>query len=205
MLRTNLSTRPFYNIRAVQVTLAVLALVVVAMTIFNVVQVIRLMASERALGARAAQAEARANQLREEARQVRSRINTRELADVAAAAEEANALIDLRTFSWSQLFAALEQALPESVRFTSFQPAEDREGRFVVSARVQARRVQDLESYLDELEKSGVFHDVLATEEQTDPEGLINAVVEGVYTPPARDQQPAGVARAGATEGAAGE
>ena len=33
MLRTNLSTRPFYNIRAVQVALGALALLVVVMTI----------------------------------------------------------------------------------------------------------------------------------------------------------------------------
>ena len=51
-----------------------------------------------------------------------------------------------------------------------------------MNLRVQARRVQDLESFIDALEKTGRFHEVLAAEEQTTPDGLINALVEGVYT-----------------------
>ena len=41
MIRANLSTRPFYNERAVQLWLLVLALIVVAATVFNVGRVIR--------------------------------------------------------------------------------------------------------------------------------------------------------------------
>jgi len=183
MLRTNLSTRPFYNLRAVQVALGALALIVAVMTLVNLVQLVRLTTSERALGARAQQAEAQAQSLREEARRIRSQIDAKELNEVAAAAQEANDIIDLRTFSWSDLFAQLEMTLPENVRLTSFQPQEDRTGRLVVNLRVQARRVQDLESFIDALEKTGRFHEVLAAEEQTDPDGLINALVEGVYLP----------------------
>jgi Tfp pilus assembly protein PilN len=213
MLKTNLSTRPFYNIRAVQVVLGALALVVAAMTIANAVQLIRLTTSGRALGARAEQAETDAQGLREEARRIRSQIDAKELNEVAAAAQEANAIIDLRAFSWSDLFAKIEETLPESVRLTSFQPQEDREGRLVVTLRVQARRVQDLESFLDALENTGVFHQVLAAEEQTNPEGLINATVEGIYLPASAGPAApaAGAASAGAaattrrTGGAAGE
>ena len=123
MLRTNLSTRPFYNIRAVQVTLGALALLVVVLTLLNLVQLIRLTSSGRALGARAAQAEADAQRLRDEARRIRSQIDAKELNEVAAAAEEANAIIDLRAFSWSELFSQLETTEPENVRLTSFQTA----------------------------------------------------------------------------------
>jgi Tfp pilus assembly protein PilN len=205
MLKTNLSTRPFYNIRAVQVTLGALALLVAVMTVVNLVQLVRLTASERALGARAEQAEADAQRLREEARRIRSQIDAKELNEVAAAAQEANAIIDLRAFSWSDLFKEIEQTLPESVRLTSFQPQEDRQGNLVVNLRVQARRVQDLESFLDALESTGMFHQVLAAEEQTNPEGLINALVEGVYLPTSPAPAAAGTAVNTQTGGAAGE
>jgi hypothetical protein len=205
MLRTNLSTRPFYNIRAVQVALGALALLVVVLTLVNIVQLIRLTSSERALGARAAQAEADAQRLREEARQIRSQIDAKELNEVAAAAEEANAIIDLRAFSWSALFAQLETTEPENVRLTSFQTQEDRTGKFIVNLRVQARRVQDLESFIDALEKTGSFREVLAAEEQTSPEGLINALVEGIYTPPAQEPTPQASTAGSRTTGAAGE
>jgi Tfp pilus assembly protein PilN len=205
MLRTNLSTRPFYNIRAVQLALGALALLVAALTVVNLVQLVRLTASERALGARAQQAETEAQRFRDEARRIRSQIDAKELSEVAAAAQEANAIIDLRAFSWSDLFAQLEATLPESVRLTSFQPQEDREGRLVMHLGVQARRVQDLESFLDALEKTGRFHDVLAAQEETDQEGLISAVVEGVYVIPPQEAASQASASAPRTGGAAGE
>ena len=67
-----------------------------------------------------------------EARRIRSQIDAKELNEVAAAAQEANAIIDLRAFSWSDLFSQLETTLPENVRLTNFQPQEDREGRLIV-------------------------------------------------------------------------
>lgn len=206
MLKTNLSTRPFYNIRAVQIVLGLLALLVAVLTLVNLVQLIRLTGSERALGARAEQAETEAQRLREEARRIRSQIDAKELNEVAAAAEEANAIIDLRAFSWSELFSQLETTEPENVRLTSFQTQEDRSGKLIVNLRVQARRVQDLESFIDALEETGRFHEVLAAEEQTNPDGLINALVEAVYSPPAPESTPAPAASAGSqTTGAAGE
>ena len=205
MLRTNLSTRPFYNIRAVQVALGALALLVVVLTLLNLVQLIRLTSSGRALGARAAQAEMDAQRLRDEARRIRSQIDAKELNEVTAAAEEANAIIDLRAFSWSELFSQLETTEPESVRLTSFRTQEDRSGKLIVNLRVQARRVQDLESFLDALEKTGRFHEVLAAEEQTNPEGLINALVEGVYSPPAEPASAPAASGPRTTTGAAGE
>jgi hypothetical protein len=205
MLRTNLSTRPFYNIRVVQVALGALAVLVALMTLVNLVQLVRLTTSERALGARAQQAETEAQRLRGEAQRIRSQINAKELNDVAAAAQEANAIIDLRAFSWSDLFAQLETTLPENVRLTNFQPVEDPDGNLVVNLRVQARRVEDLETFVDALEKTGRFNQVLVAEEQTNPDGLINAQVEGVYMVPSAPATSEATASAPQTGGAAGE
>jgi Tfp pilus assembly protein PilN len=205
MLRTNLSTRPFYNIRAVHMALGGLALVVAVMTLFNLVQLVSLTRSERTLGARADQAEAQAEKLREDARRIRSQIDAKELNQVAAAAQEANAIIDLRTFSWSKLFSEIEATLPENVRLTNFSPEEDRQGRLIVNLRVQARRVQDLESFIDALEKTGRFHEVLAAEEQTNQEGLINSLVEAVYEPSSEASTPDSKAAVPSATGAAGE
>ena len=47
MIRTNLSTRPFYNERAVHFWLLVMALLIVAATIFNVTRVLRYSRSTR--------------------------------------------------------------------------------------------------------------------------------------------------------------
>ena len=45
MLQTNLSTRPFYNVRAVQVALAAAAALVLGLTLYNGVRVAQLVGS----------------------------------------------------------------------------------------------------------------------------------------------------------------
>ena len=81
----------------------------------------------------------------------------------------------------------------------------DTEGRFVVSVPVLARRVRDLETFLDALEKSDRFDGVLAAQERTTSEGLIDALIEGVYITPPRPATPGPAASAAVTTGAAGE
>ena len=51
MLRTNLSTRPFYNERAVHLVLGLVALVVLALTVVNLVSVVRLSRQNTVLSA----------------------------------------------------------------------------------------------------------------------------------------------------------
>ena len=186
MLRTNLATRPFYNVRAVQVAVGVLALIVALATLFNVVQIVRLTTSQQTLGARASEAEREAERLRAEATQIRGQINPRELQTVADAAREANGIIDRRAFSWTELFAHFESTLPADVRITAVAPRVEK-GIFIVAVAVEARQAEDLDAFIEALESAGTFRNVLATTTQTNDEGLLEAIVEGVYqrtTPP---------------------
>jgi Tfp pilus assembly protein PilN len=205
MLRTNLSTRPFYNIRAVQVALGAFGAVVVVMTLFNAYKVVTLATSQRSLGASAVKAQTEAARLRSEAAGIRARVDARELEVVSAAAKEANAIIDMRAFSWSGLLSQFEATLPESVRITAVQPRLGRDARFVVGIRVEARRTEDLEKFLDALETTGSFHDVLATDEQATDDGVIEAIVEAVYEQPARDVPAGNPEPAARRTGAAGD
>lgn len=193
MLRTNLSTHPFYNVRTVQAVLATLAAVVVAVTAFNAITIVRLSLSQRTLGARAASAEAEAARLRGQAASIRAQINPRELSTVADAAREANAIIDRRSFSWTALLGQFETTLPPDVRIVSVQPTLGDNGVFLVTMAVEARRVEDLDQFLESLEARGGFRNVLARQEETAEDGLIEAVVEGTYVP--STGTPAGSAR----------
>ena len=190
MLRTNLSTKPFYNVRAVQIALGIVAGLVLAVTLFNVVQIVRLAASQRTLGAHATEAEAEAARLRGEAAQARAQVNPQELTVVANAAREANGIIDQRAFSWTSLFGQFESTLPPDVRITAVRPRLERSGTFVVAVAAQARRAEDLDAFVEALESKGAFRDVLAVQEQTNDAGLIEAVIEGTYVPPARATAP---------------
>ena len=205
MLRTNLSTRPFYNMRAVQMTLGALGLVVVLMTLFNAFELIRQGARQSSLGAREVEAQAEATRLKGEAARIRAQINPKELEMVAASAREANSIIDLRAFSWTQLLSQFETTLPEGVRITTIQPRIDKEGHIVIGIGVEARRGADLEMFLDALEMTGTFHNVLTTEEQTSKDGLIDAVVEGAYAQNPTPANASGGAKSARQGGAAGD
>jgi len=190
-LRTNLASRPFYNVRAVRALIAALGLIAVALTLFNVAQLVRLTASQRRLGARASEAETQAQRLRTEAARIRQQINQRELETVSAAAREANSIIDRRAFSWTGLFIQLEATLPDDVRITSVQPRLDKD-TFKVGIIAEARRAEDVAGFIEALEQTGSFKNVVPLQQQTDEEGMIEVAIEGDYQAPA--------ARGGANE-----
>jgi hypothetical protein len=187
MLHTNLSTRPFYNRRAVQAVLGVLTLLVAAVTLYNVLAITRLSGQQRSLSARAVQAEDEAERLRSEAVGIRGRIDPKELNVIAGEAREANAIIDQRTFSWTELLQVFENTLPADVRITAVQPSLGQGGTFTVGVRVEARRAEDVDAFVEALEKSGSFRGVLPHEDTVTEDGLLEAVVEGVYVAAGRD------------------
>lgn len=186
MLRTNLATRPFYNVRAVQVVLGAVGLLILGFTIFNVAAVIQLSREQGRLSAHAVEAEQQAQRLRADATRIRTQINQKELEAVTKAAREANRIIDQRAFSWTTLLTQLESTLPDDVRLTAVKPRLEQDGTFIVAVGVEARRVDDLDAFMEALEASGAFRSVLPVQEQTDDEGLIAAIIEGVYTQPPR-------------------
>jgi type IV pilus assembly protein PilN len=183
MLRTNLSTRPFYNERLVQIALGVAALLVLGLTAFNVVELRSLSERHAGLLGRVGAAERQAAKLRVDADRARRSMNRDDLARVAAAAREANTLIDQRTFSWTELLNRLEATLPADVRVQSVQPATDKEGNLTITMVVLGRRAEDIEQFIEQLEGTRAFQHVLSLSETTNPQGLLEVSLEGRYEP----------------------
>jgi Tfp pilus assembly protein PilN len=183
MIRTNLSTRPFYNVRAVQLGIALLAVVVGVVTVLNAAQFIRLSSSQRTLGAQAQAAEEDAARLRAEAARIRARIDPKELEVVGAAAREANGIIDRRAFSWTTLFTQFESTLPPDVRVTVVTPQLRAN---TIGIGVEARSVEDLDAFIEALETTGAFRDVIAIDEVATEDDTIAANIEATYEPAGR-------------------
>jgi Tfp pilus assembly protein PilN len=185
-LRTNLATRPFYNVRAVQVAVGVLALIVLALTLYNVAQFINLRATHQQKTAHAVESEAEVQRLRAEAARIRSQIDQKELEAVAAAAREANSIIDRRAFSWTDLLTQLEATLPDDVRITSVQPRVE-EGVLKIGIVSEARRVEDLSDFVEALEEKGAFKNVVPVLQQATEDGLIRLAIDSEYQVPVRE------------------
>jgi Tfp pilus assembly protein PilN len=195
MGRINLSTRPFYNERAVNAALAAAAAVVLAVTAFNLWQIFVLSGRSAQLQGRISLAEARTRELRGQATRVRASINPKELDQAVAAAREANALIGRRVFSWTEVLNQFETTLPPTVRISSVRPRIERDGTMTVSVVVLARTVEAVDAFIENLEKHGAFSSVLSREEFLNEQGLIQASLEGRYQPAGGQ---AGDAKAGA-------
>ena len=183
-LRTNLATRPFYNERAVQVLLVIAALAVAAVTVFNVRQLYALTAKDRALVGSAETAEEKTRTLSRDIARTRTGIDAAHVADVSAAAHEANVAIGERVFSSTDLFNRLEAALPGNVRLASVRPEIDQQGHLVVTVSVVSKSVTGIEGFLDGLEKTGAFRGLLSRQEHESKDGFVEASVEGIYDPP---------------------
>ncbi len=183
MIRGNLSTRPFYNERIVHLWLLVGFIVVLAATVFNVTRVLQYSSSDTQLATQAARDEARASDLRTLAVRQRASVDPKQIEFASAEAHEANALIDRRTFSWTELFNYFEMTLPEQARITSVRPRAEK-GQFVLTIAVVARAAEDLSRFMDNLEGTGAFMQVGSrVEEHVTEEGQLEATLQAVYTP----------------------
>jgi Tfp pilus assembly protein PilN len=185
VIRTNLSTRPFYNERVVHLWLAALALVVLGATAFNVSRVLRYSRSDTRLATQASRDESRAADLRQQAARLRASVDPKQVDFAAADARQANDLIDRRTFSWTELFNRFETTLPDDVRIASVRPHVDRDRGVVLTISVTARGVDDVNTFIARLEETGAFENVRPAEEHTDEAGMLVSSLEVVYLPAA--------------------
>jgi Tfp pilus assembly protein PilN len=184
VFRTNLATRPFYNERAAHVVIGIAAAVVLAITALNVIQIISLSRRNTELSAGIDANRTEANRLSTEAARIRKTIDKDELAGVVAAAQEANALIDQRTFSWTEFFNQIEATLPPDVMLTAVRPSFN-DGVTRVAMSVLAREAVDLEDFMDKLDDTGSFTEVVPSSQDRTDDGLFRALIESVYVGPA--------------------
>ena len=180
MLDVNLSTRPFYNERAVHLALGVAGAAAAAALAAGLLQVSAL-SREHALLTSSAERDEGA--LRENAAAAVNReVRAEDVERLAAAAAEANALIDRRVFSWTEFFNRIEQTLPDSVMLTSVRP-DVAAGGVTVAMGVIGRRVADIDAFIARLEATGAFVGVLPREETVTGEGARRTLLIGRYAP----------------------
>jgi Tfp pilus assembly protein PilN len=190
VIRTNLSTRPFYNERSVQILLLVVAVIVVAATSFNVSRVLKYSRSDTQLATQSARDESRAAELRKQAAQLRASVDLKQVDFASADAKQANDLIDRRTFSWTDLFNRFEATLPDEVRIASVKPRRDKNQDIVLLIAVVARGVDDVNQFIGNLEATGAFVNVRPTEERANEKGEFESILETAYLPTVKPAAP---------------
>ena len=191
MIHVNLSTRPFYNERVVHLVLGLVGLAAGALFVAGLLQAAALSRERGVLAALAARDEGAVQAAAAAGADLRRQIGDEDLQRLVAAADEANALIERRVFSWTELFNRIEQTLPAGVMLTSVRP-DIAAGGATVAIGVLGRGVVDIDAFIDRLEATGTFADMLAREESVTDAGTYRTLLVGRYLPGAVDASPAG-------------
>jgi Tfp pilus assembly protein PilN len=199
MLRANLSTRPFYNERAVQLLLVLAGVIVIALTAFNISRILSLSNQNTGLSSRVTSDRAEAERLRGEAVAIRRGINQAELKTIVAAAQEANMLIDQRTFSWTEFFNHIEETLPPDVMLTEVKPSFQ-EDQTIISMTVLGRRTQDVDDFIERLEATGSFDQVLPKLRDETEDQLSRVLITALYRATERSASPTSASTSGGAQ-----
>ena len=182
MLRTNLATRPFYNERAVHVVLGGIVLAAGFVLVTSGVRLTALFQERAALTAVAESNEQQADEIFNQTVTLQRGAGATELDLLVAASREANRLIDQRAFSWTDFLNQIEATLPDDVMLTSLRP--DVADRVVgVQVGIISESVGATDRFIERLEGTGAFADVLSREEEMTDAGLYRAVLVGRYVP----------------------
>jgi hypothetical protein len=163
--------------------------VVLGITMFNLMRIVSLSRHNTELSTRVDAEQAEARRMTAEAAKIRVTMNKDELELVVGAAEEANTLIDQRTFSWTRFFNVIESTLPPDVMLSAVRPSV-KDGATHVSMSVLGRGAEPIDEFMERLEATGAFeHVVPASKDRTDA-GLHRVVIESTYVAPIDEAQP---------------
>jgi hypothetical protein len=200
MLRGNLSTRPFYNERIVSLLVAMVGIVALALTVWNVTHLRDLSARRSELRAQIKADEDVAARIRQDAAAVQNSVDRSMLGALATSAREANQLIDQRTFSWTTFFGYIEETIPMGVRLVGVSPEIDR-GEISITMLLLGRQVQEVDQFMVSLEETGAFYDATPTVGGKTEDGLERVTVTVKYLPPKAADREAAASPAGIEEG----
>jgi hypothetical protein len=184
MLKGNLSTRPFYNEKVVSLVLGLVALVAIALTVFNTLQLISLTRQRRVLNSHIARDRGEAARITGQADAIKRTVDQSRLLLLAGSTREANGLIDQRTFSWTEFFGLIEKTMPRDVRLVGVSPRVEK-GEFKIAMRVIARTPDDLAAFTEGLAGTGSFYDVALLETQRNDDDTDTLTLIAGYLAPA--------------------
>jgi Tfp pilus assembly protein PilN len=153
----NLAQRPFRNERLVATVFAAAAAVLIGVTLWHAVVIRNLLPARTSERHREVAAlEAEVTKLGEEARTIRTETPP---ASTLAQWNMVKELVDRRAFSWTGLFARLEQLIPQGVRLTAISPVVHK-GQVELDVSATVRSPEAGWEFVRVLENGGDFYDV---------------------------------------------
>jgi hypothetical protein len=134
---------------------------------------------KRSLRGQAAETERLSREARSEESRLETQIQSAEKA-LGTKVRIINSIILRKTFSWTDLFARLEESLPDPSFITSLAPSYGDDSTLFLKIQVVSRNLDDLVRLINNLMAKG-FRDIHVTNESTDPRGRNLAEISLTY------------------------
>jgi len=162
----NLSTRPFPAYRAINIAMVIGLIVLVVLSVWQAVGFARY--SKKAQAIRSTEQDLRVDDevLRKHVAELESRLDRPESTAKLSEIGFLNHLILRRNFSWTRLFADLEDMVPDNVHLLNLTPDVAANGGVTLHLGVQAHSIADVTVFVKRLEKSPLFGNVTIPSEQ---------------------------------------
>ncbi|HEY2380131.1 MAG TPA: PilN domain-containing protein [Terriglobia bacterium] len=182
----NLSNRPFPAYRAANIALAAILVVLIVVSAWQAHGFLRY--SRRARSIRGTEQELRvdAAALQQQMSALESRLDTPESTAKLNEIGFLNHLILRRDFSWTRLFATLEEMVPDNVHLSNLTPNIGGDGSIILHLGVKAKTVADVTVFIKRLEQSPVFENVVVSAEEKKEPSLssdVDITLAAVYYP----------------------
>jgi Tfp pilus assembly protein PilN len=165
-LHLNLSTRPFKPYRAANLGLAALLLFLLGVSVWQGYNYLYYSSLVAGISAKEAEVRAEAEDLTARLTKLNGALNRSEVKAQVVEIDFLNQLIQRKRFSWTRVFAILEDLLPEGVYLVSLRPAIGEDGSVLLAIQVRGRTTTDAIQFVHVLEESRYFDNVVAPTEQ---------------------------------------
>tara|TARA_B100001123_G_scaffold441920_1_gene584254 strand:- start:23478 stop:24041 length:564 start_codon:yes stop_codon:yes gene_type:complete len=180
MNKLNLSTKPFYNERIINLILGASIVFLFLFFLKGVSQLGVLLDQESALQRQLLEERGVSEALAAEAIELLRESGPTDSGGVSEEMEIARRLVERRIFSWSAFLSNLENAIPPSVMLTAVTP-QISDNAISFSLGIRGRTANDLNIFLEALEEESEFSELLIKEEELIQGGDYTGVLEGVY------------------------
>src|SRR5437870_2171503 len=166
----NLSTRPFPAYRLINIALAILLVVLAALSFWQAVGFRRYSRLARSIRTEEQDTRVEAEALGKRVAELESRLDRPESTAKLNEIGFLNHLILRKNLSWTKLFGVLEEMVPENVHLTNLSPDVGANGTVTLAFGVRARSIQDVKQFLERIEQSQLFGKLdVEVEEKKDP------------------------------------
>jgi hypothetical protein len=169
----NLSTRPFKPYRAANFGLLALFLSLIAVSVWQVYTYQQNSALAASIRPNQQKAQEESERLSQQLTRVNAQMFSDNAADKISQVQILNNILLRKSFSWTTVFANLEQVMPENVHLLNLRPFVDDKGNMGLNITFRGRTFDDGHLFVKTMETSPIFSNVvLAIEAPTGKEAV---------------------------------